>query len=432
MGAATRVRVAVLGDSIVDEWYFAADGEKYIDTAGPDGQFLKLAVSHRMTTPGGAAAVCEALKALDVDTVRFMPAPRTIRTRVVVDGRVAQRLDVNPSDAERGEIAEWRTWAADRRLLEPVDAIIISDYGRGAVSAETVTKLVEQAPNAQIVLDARVGVSYPYLTPHWVKLSEEQLQQGAKVNDWDHPETNVIVTSKKGANVYQKAYGRRAQCSAPSPISVACTAGCGDVFIAAFVATMLRRRSLDGAIKEGCRLASWKARAFGVTEQHLREGLHRNEKLMRVSAWKDSGCVLTCGCFDVLHPGHIRHLKECAEVAERENTSLVVALNTDESVASLKTGRPFVPFEHRAEMLAAISEVDAIIPLASQDVLAVLGEVRPRVFCKDAMSEDAAAKEFLGTYGGRYHATQHHEDWSTTKIAEAIARRSGAKASGGN
>jgi len=109
--------------------------------------------------------------------------------------------------------------------------------------------------------------------------------------------------------------------------------------------------------------------------------------------------VLTNGAFDLLHVGHVRYLHG----AKQLGTRVVVALNSDDSVRALKgAGRPIIPAEERAEIVAALSDVDAVVIFSERDVTAVIREIRPDVhakgtdYTKDTVPEAAVVKECGG------------------------------------
>jgi rfaE bifunctional protein nucleotidyltransferase chain/domain len=95
----------------------------------------------------------------------------------------------------------------------------------------------------------------------------------------------------------------------------------------------------------------------------------------RVTEWRRAGqqIVLANGCFDLLHVGHIRYLRGAKALGGK----LVVAMNSDHSVRQIKgTGRPFMPANERAEIVAALSDVDAVVIFDEPDVRALIREVR--------------------------------------------------------
>jgi len=101
----------------------------------------------------------------------------------------------------------------------------------------------------------------------------------------------------------------------------------------------------------------------------------------RVAEWRRSGqpIVLANGCFDLLHVGHIRYLRGAKALGGK----LVVAMNSDESVSRLKgAGRPLIPASERAEIVAALTDVDAVVIFNEPDVRALIREIRPDVQAK--------------------------------------------------
>ena len=110
--------------------------------------------------------------------------------------------------------------------------------------------------------------------------------------------------------------------------------------------------------------------------------------------------VLTNGCFDLLHVGHVRLLAR----AKSEGDLLFVALNDDASVRRLKgEGRPLVPIEDRLELLAALRSVDVAFPFGEDTPLEVIGELRPDVLVKgaDYPMEEIVGADLVQSWGGR-------------------------------
>jgi D-beta-D-heptose 7-phosphate kinase/D-beta-D-heptose 1-phosphate adenosyltransferase len=101
------------------------------------------------------------------------------------------------------------------------------------------------------------------------------------------------------------------------------------------------------------------------------------------SRWRDAGrpVVLTNGCFDLLHPGHVALL----EAARQEGDVLIVALNSDASVRGLKgEGRPLIPEAERAEVLLALESVDRVVVYGEPTPLEVIRTLLPDVLVKGA------------------------------------------------
>jgi rfaE bifunctional protein nucleotidyltransferase chain/domain len=140
-------------------------------------------------------------------------------------------------------------------------------------------------------------------------------------------------------------------------------------------------------------------------------------------AWRASGrlVVLTNGCFDLLHPGHLALL----EAARREGDVLVVALNSDASVRGLKgEGRPVVPERERAEVLLSLEPVDGVVLYDEPTPIEVIRALVPDVLVKGA---DWAKDEIVGraeveAAGGRVVRVALVPGRSTSAIVDRIRR----------
>lgn len=141
------------------------------------------------------------------------------------------------------------------------------------------------------------------------------------------------------------------------------------------------------------------------------------------SHWRDEGrpVVLTNGCFDLLHPGHVTLL----EAARREGDALVVAINSDLSVRRLKgPGRPLIPEPERAEVLLALEPVDRVVVYDDPTPLALIRALLPDVLVKGA---DWAMDAIVGraeveSAGGRVVRVPLVSGRSTSTLVDRIRR----------
>lgn len=126
------------------------------------------------------------------------------------------------------------------------------------------------------------------------------------------------------------------------------------------------------------------------------------------------------GHFDILHVGHLRYLRD----ARRQADALIVGLNDDVSVASLKgAGRPVVPAVERAELLAALEPVDYVLIFAGDSPGPVLAELRPDVHCKGTdygSPEKVPEYDVVQGYGGRTVLVGDPKDHATSDIISAV------------
>ena len=145
--------------------------------------------------------------------------------------------------------------------------------------------------------------------------------------------------------------------------------------------------------------------------------LDRPALLEQTRAWKRSGdaIILANGCFDLLHVGHVRYLRAAKALGGR----LVVAVNSDESVRALKgEGRPLIPAEERAELLAALADVDAVVIFSEPDVRALIHEIHPDVQAKgtDYTADSVPERDAVRQHGGRVEIVGDPKDHSATEI----------------
>ena len=138
---------------------------------------------------------------------------------------------------------------------------------------------------------------------------------------------------------------------------------------------------------------------------------------MRVDQWRRAGerIVLANGNFDLLHVGHVRYLKGAKELGGK----LIVAINSDESVRALKgDGRPVMPAEERAEIVAALEDVDAVVIFPELDVRALIRELHPDIQAKgtDYTVDSVPERDTLAECGGRVAIVGDAKDHSTSEI----------------
>jgi rfaE bifunctional protein nucleotidyltransferase chain/domain len=145
--------------------------------------------------------------------------------------------------------------------------------------------------------------------------------------------------------------------------------------------------------------------------------LSRIELRARVEEWRRAGDRITLanGNFDLLHVGHVRYLRGAKALGGR----LVVAINSDESVRALKgEGRPVTPAVERAEIVAALADVDAIVIFSELDVRPIIREIQPDVQAKgtDYTADTVPERDVVAEYGGRVAIVGDPKDHSTSGI----------------
>jgi D-glycero-beta-D-manno-heptose 1-phosphate adenylyltransferase len=145
--------------------------------------------------------------------------------------------------------------------------------------------------------------------------------------------------------------------------------------------------------------------------------LNRSELRTRVEEWRRAGerITLANGNFDLLHVGHIRYLRGAKALGGK----LIVAINADESMRTLKgEGRPVMPEHERAEIIAALADVDAVVIFPELDVRAIIREIRPDIQAKgtDYAVDSVPERDTLAEHGGRIAIVGDPKDHSTSEI----------------
>ncbi len=136
-----------------------------------------------------------------------------------------------------------------------------------------------------------------------------------------------------------------------------------------------------------------------------------------VEQWRRAGdrIILANGNFDLLHVGHVRYLHGAKALGGK----LVVAINSDDSVRALKgDGRPIMPAEERAEIVAALGDVDAVVIFPELDVRGLIREIRPDIQAKgtDYTVDSVPERDTVVQYGGRVEIVGDAKDHSTSEI----------------
>ena len=145
-----------------------------------------------------------------------------------------------------------------------------------------------------------------------------------------------------------------------------------------------------------------------------------------VDSLKQAGkrIVFTNGCFDIIHVGHVRYLKEARSLGD----VLVVGLNSDESVRAIKgMNRPIVPQGERAEVLSSLRDVDYVVIFNEPDPYNTIAALRPDILVKggDWSIENIIGRDIVESYGGKVCSIPFIEGASSTNIIESIIKKYG-------
>lgn len=340
------------------------------------------------------------------------------------------------------------------REIEKGDAVLLSDYGKGVITASFAQRAISLAKQAgkPVVVDPK-GSDYAHyagasvITPNRAELAlvtgrsienEEELVAAAKALLETVELNAVLVTRSADGMTLVERNGDVAHLRAESR-EVSDVTGAGDT-AAAVLGTAL---SADVPLVEAARLANAAAGLVVmrrgtavVTARELGAGLLRldlsaaESKVVdaataaaRSAMWRSNGLKVgfTNGCFDLLHPGHVALLKQ----AKAASDLLIVGLNSDASVARLKgPGRPVQTESARAAVMASMENVDLVVVFGEDTPLALIESVRPNVLIKgaDYAKDEVVGADIVEAGGGCVVMADLVETFSTTATIDAVKK----------
>ncbi|HEV8018939.1 MAG TPA: D-glycero-beta-D-manno-heptose 1-phosphate adenylyltransferase [Steroidobacteraceae bacterium] len=470
------LHVWVVGDVMLDEYVTGA--VERISPEAPVPVVRAHATEHRL---GGAANVARQLAAVGVrvslagvigadeaggrltalcandriDTRALLSVagrPTTRKLRVLGHSQQLLRLDWEDVAACPAELAD--RMLATLAAGAPPDAIVLSDYAKGVLTPQTLAGIVRLRGSVPVVVDPkhRDFARYRGATTVTPNLRELEAAAGVRIAVED---TAAIAAAARallasaGLPSMVVTLGERGMLVVPAegPESavpamereVYDVTGAGDTAVAVLAAALAAHGSLTQAAQlanAAAGVAVGHVGAFAVSAAGIRDALaarpegkllSRHELTARAAAWRTAGkrIVLTNGCFDLLHAGHLALLGHAARLGD----VLVLAINSDASVRRLKgPERPLVPQGERAALLAALTYVDAVTIFDEDTPLAVLQAVKPHVLVKggDYRASEVVGRELVEAAGGRVEIVPLTPEKSTSSLVDRI-RGSGAK-----
>ncbi len=280
-------------------------------------------------------------------------------------------------------------------------------------------------------LEAQLATGLPITRP------DEALRVGRKLVETLEMEA-VLITLDRDGMALVRADGR-GELLPTRPRQVYDITGAGDMVLSVIGLCLAAGADYDEAAQLGNVAGGLEVEKFGVavldreeilrdlTEHHHPEKskvLDRKDLITEVHRRRLAGqsIVFTNGCFDLLHPGHVRLLSEAANLGHY----LVVALNSDASIRRLKgPNRPINPAEARAEVLSALKAVDAVTIFDEDTPLELITAVRPDVLVKggDYRPDEVVGRDEVEECGGRIVLVPVVEGHSTTSLVRRASER---------
>lgn len=473
-------RVLVVGDLMLDAYVWGEVGR-----VSPEAPVLVVRTGRRTANPGGAGNVLMNLVGLGVEAqavglvgrdeagqrltgllqdsgvdthglVAVEGRPTITKTRIIGGHQQVLRLDEEPEGPVPPTVLDALLGAAHARLEAGIDAVILSDYAKGALTEAVCRSVIVEARarGVPVLVDpkGRDYAKYAHataLTPNRHELEgatgttaadEAGLGVAAAQLRAQVPLDFLVVTrGEQGISLFDAHGARHFPALAREVFDVS---GAGDTVIATFTAGLAAGLGQDEAlhlanlaagvvvgkvgtvpIDRASLLAAIRAKeAIGASDKvlDLKGALHRVER------WRSHGdsIVFTNGCFDLLHAGHVTLLGQAKGLGDR----LVVGLNSDESVRRLKgVGRPVTPEDDRAHVLAALGSVDAVVLFGEDTPLGLIEALAPDVLVKggDYQEDEVVGGDLVKARGGHVALVPIVEGRSTTRIVSQLRNQGG-------
>ncbi|HCG9482851.1 TPA: bifunctional D-glycero-beta-D-manno-heptose-7-phosphate kinase/D-glycero-beta-D-manno-heptose 1-phosphate adenylyltransferase HldE [Vibrio parahaemolyticus] len=459
--------VLIIGDVMLDRYWYGPTGR-----ISPEAPVPVVKVENNEERPGGAANVAmniaslgghahivgltgedepakvltETLSALNVkcDFVALPDYPTITKLRVMSRGQQLIRLDFEDKFENTDATPVLSRMDA---ALPNVKAVIMSDYAKGSLEHVQAYIQKARAANIPVFIDPKGADFERYrgatlLTPNMkefedvvgkVKSDQELVEKAlALVEEFDF-EALLVTRSEHGMTLIRR--GQEPFHLPTQAQEVYDVTGAGDTVISVLAASVAAGKSFE----EACALANaaagvvvGKLGTSTLSEIELAEAVHGSQdtdfgvisekaliEAVKKARARGEKVVMTNGCFDILHAGHVSYLNHAAELGDR----LIVAVNTDESVKRLKgPGRPVNPTDRRMAVLAGLGAVDWVVPFSEDTPQRLISEVLPSMLVKggDYKPEEIAGGKEVIAAGGEVRVLNFEDGCSTSEIINAI------------
>ncbi|MGB3447894.1 MAG: D-glycero-beta-D-manno-heptose-7-phosphate kinase [Xanthobacteraceae bacterium] len=474
--------VLCIGDIMRDEFVY---GE--VSRISPEAPAPVIAVQRSESNVGGAGNVARNIAALGarcifVGLVGDDEAGRALQSALAEEARIEPVLIVDPSRPTTRKVrfvsehfsthmlrADWELAKPaapeiEQRLLDTItpllaraDIVLLSDYAKGVLTPRVIRTVIDaaRARGVRVIVDPKSLHFELYrgatlLTPNRKEFSEatrsraettaEIAASAQEVLQLAECDALLVTQSERGMTLVPR--DAEAIHVPAHQVKVRDVSGAGDTVAAVIAVLLASGADWEVALRAanaGAAVAVGKQGTATVTLDELRRkllpdaSLAAEEKIIanlesldaRVRAWREEGLRVgfTNGCFDILHPGHVRVITEARATCDR----LIVGLNSDASVRRLKgTDRPVQNERARAEVLAALEAVDLVAIFEEDTPLNLIARIKPMVLVKggDYTREQVVGHELVTAQGGEVVLVNILPGFSTTSLV-ARARQGG-------
>ncbi|UCC55461.1 MAG: bifunctional D-glycero-beta-D-manno-heptose-7-phosphate kinase/D-glycero-beta-D-manno-heptose 1-phosphate adenylyltransferase HldE [Gammaproteobacteria bacterium] len=465
-----NARVLVIGDVILDRYWHGTTSR-----ISPEAPVPVVHVGTSEERPGGAANVALNAAALgaqtrlvgvtgDDEAARLLESQLNglgveCRFQKISDAATVSKLRVISRHQQLIRLDFEDGFAAvdpDRLLedfskgLQTCDVVVLSDYGKGTLlETERLIAAARQA-GKPVFVDPQTDDFSRYdgasvITPNLAELERvvgacadetELLEKGKRLVEKLGIDALLVTRGEHGMTLMEK---KAPEVHFPAQArEVFDVTGAGDTVIAVLAASVAAGEGLSSAtalanLAAGIVVGKLGTACVSAPELRSSAGAARTPGLGEVSAGqlkrmaadasaRGERIVMTNGCFDILHAGHVAYLNEAKALGDR----LIVAVNDDESVRRLKgNGRPVNPLERRMSVLGALGCVDWVVPFSEDTPERLICDIGPDLLVKggDYRPEEIAGHDCVKQRGGEVVVLDYADGCSTSDIIKAIQER---------
>ena len=382
--------------------------------------------------------------------------PTITKTRIMASKQQVVRLD-EEDGSDIGPGTTDRILSAVSEMLPQVNAVILSDYGKGMFASYDFIQAMIRAckrENVPVFIDpkGRDWDRYTGATCVTPNTAELELAAGSEVKT-ERELTPIAQDLRRRLALNWLIVTRGSKGMAlfgndAAPVMIAARArevfdvsGAGDTVIATLAACVAAGMNFCDAASVANTAAGIVVGKLGTQpvrwlelERSLEDVSQRKpastlwkvadvqEASVRLSRWRQAKqrIVFTNGCFDLLHPGHVSLLHQARHLGDR----LIVGLNTDASIRRLKgEQRPILPGKDRAAILSALEDVDMVVFFDEDTPLNLINQLKPDILVKgaDYRVADVVGKSIVESYGGQVRLVDILQGHSTTAIARKLS-----------
>ena len=368
--------------------------------------------------------------------------PTIVKLRVLSQHQQLIRLDFEEKFSASHAAQLLKTYET---LLPNYDVVILSDYGKGVLSHPQSFISAAKHLNKPIFVDPKqnhfdVYAHASVITPNFKEFEavvgpchdEQEIKTKAhELIEAQDLSALLITRGEHGMSLFRL---NQPDIHIPTQAQeVFDVTGAGDTVIAVLAAAMATGLELPQAVhfaNAAAGIVVSKLGAATVTSAELRRTMFPNQKngilnedelltIIEDAHEKGETVIMTNGCFDILHAGHIRYLTQAKALGDR----LIIAVNDDDSVRRLKGAeRPINPIEDRLKVLAALSVVDWVISFSEDTPERIISKLLPDILVKggDWKVEQIAGAKAVLNHGGQVKILDFMEGRSTTRIVDKL------------